>query len=166
MPLESEDGAKVLQLITSRYDQREWRKKIEKTLSLPPSGFKDEEQKKIFLYFKIGLQAYKSRRADPPSWIVGGFGTKEVIERARFKPSVISPEFTKEQVALLGQDPGDEVNQVWWEDMLVNWFEEPEEDQEADLEGTEASEETETSTKDEQSSPEGDPASKPGPVSS
>ena len=57
MPLEPEDGAKVIQLITSRYDQREWRKKIEKTLSLPPSGIKDEEQRKIFLFFKIGLQS-------------------------------------------------------------------------------------------------------------
>jgi len=48
MPLEPEDGAKVLQLITSRYNQREWRKKIEKTLSLNPSGFKDDDQRKIF----------------------------------------------------------------------------------------------------------------------
>ncbi|HNP30152.1 MAG TPA: hypothetical protein PKK23_13980, partial [Nitrospirales bacterium] len=75
MPLEKEDGAKVLQLITSRYNAREWRKKIEKTLSLPPSGLKDEDQRKAFLYLKVGLQAYKSRRADPPSWIVGGFAT-------------------------------------------------------------------------------------------
>jgi hypothetical protein len=120
MPLEPEDGAKALQLITSRYDQREWRKKIEKTLSLPPSGFNDETQRKIFLYLKIGLQAYKSRRADPPSWIVGGFATKEIIDRALFKPTVIDPEFTKEDVALLGEDPGEEVDTVWWEDMLVN----------------------------------------------
>ena len=83
MPLEPEDGAKALQLITSRYNEREWRKKIEKTLSLNPSGFMDEDQRKIFLYLKIGLQAYKSRRADPPSWIVGGFATKEIIDRAR-----------------------------------------------------------------------------------
>jgi len=114
MPLESEDGAKALQLITSRYNQREWRKKIEKTLSLPPSGFQDDDQRKIFLYLKIGLQAYKSRRADPPSWIVGGFATKEVIDRARFKPTVIDPEFTEDQVALLGEDPGQEVDDVWW----------------------------------------------------
>jgi len=128
MPLEPEDGAKALQLITSRYNQREWRKKIEKTLSLNPSGFKDEDQRKIFLYLKIGLQAYKSQRADPPSWIVGGFATKEIIDRALFKPTVIDPEFTKKHVALLGEDPGEEVDKVWWEDMLVNWFEEPEEE--------------------------------------
>ena len=142
MPLEPEDEAKALQLITSRYNQREWRKKIEKTLSLNPSGFKDEDQRKIFLYLKIGLQAYKSRRADPPSWIVGGFATKEVIDRALFKPTVIDPEFTKDHVALLGKDPGEEVDKVWWEDMLVNWFEEPEEEveDETDAESSEDSE--------------------------
>ena len=132
MPLQREDGARVIQLITSRYDQREWRKKIEKTLSLPPSGIKDEEQRKIFLYFKVALQAYKSRRADPPSWIVGGFGTKEVIERARFKPTVIDPLFTKDHVADFGKDPGSDVNKIWWQEMLVNWFEEPEEEGEDD----------------------------------
>jgi len=122
MPLDTEDGAKALQLITSRYDNREWRKKIEKTLSLPPSGMDDEVQRKIFVHLKLGLQAYKSRRADAPSWIVGGYGTKEVIDRAKHKPTEIDPAMTPEQVALLGEDPGEEVDQVWWEDMLVNWF--------------------------------------------
>jgi hypothetical protein len=140
MPLEKEDGAKVLQLITSRYNQREWRKKIEKTLSLPPSGLKDEHQRKIFLYFKIGLQAYKSRRADPPSWVVGGFGTREVIDRALFNPTVIDPQFTKDHVAGLGHDPGPEVNEVWWEEMLVNWFEEPEEEMAEGEDGAEGEE--------------------------
>ncbi len=138
MPLEKEDGAKVLQLITSRYNQREWRKKIEKTLSLPPSGLKDEHQRKTFLYLKIGLQAYKSRRADAPSWIVGGFATKEVIDRALFNPAVIDPQFTKDHVAGLAEDPGLEVDDVWWEDMLVNWFEEPEEEVEVEEEGEKA----------------------------
>jgi hypothetical protein len=127
MPLDTLDGEKALKLITSRYNQYEWRKKIEKTLSLPPSGMGDEVQRKIFLYFKIGLQAYKSRRADPPSWIVGGFATKEVIERARFNPGVIDQAMTQEHVAMLGMDPGDDVDEVWWEEMLVKWFEEPEE---------------------------------------
>ncbi|MDR4459498.1 MAG: hypothetical protein MRJ67_03115 [Nitrospirales bacterium] len=143
MPLEKEDGAKVLQLITSRYNTREWRKKIEKTLSLPPSGLKDEDQRKAFLYLKIALQAYKSRRADPPSWIVGGFATKEVIDRALFKPTVIDPSFTKDQVTgFFKADPGSEVNEAWWEDMLVNWFEEPEEegDDDADAESSGESE--------------------------
>lgn len=160
MPLEKEDGAKVLQLITSRYNQREWRKKIEKILSLPPSGLKDEHQRKTFVYFKIGLQAYKSRRADPPSWIVGGFATKEVIDRALFNPTVIDPQFTKDHVAGLGEDPGQEVNEVWWEDMLVNWFEEPEEEEEAEgeeVEGSEASAEADQSPRE---------TSKPDPESS
>ncbi len=38
MPLDAELGKAMLQLITSRYDDRHWRKKIEKTLSLPQSG--------------------------------------------------------------------------------------------------------------------------------
>jgi len=153
MPLEPEDGAKALQLITSRYNAREWRTKIEKTLSLNPSGFKDDDQRKIFLYLKIGLQAYKSRRADPPSWIVGGYGTKEVIDRALFKPTVIDPEFTKEHVALLGKDPGEEVDSVWWDDMLVNWFEEPEE------EGEDQDEEDSESIDDVEAASDGDESS-------
>ena len=130
MPLDTHDGAKVLQLMTSRFNQRAWRKKIEKTLSLPPRGMEDELQRKIFLHFKLNLQAYKSRRADPPSWIVGGFGTQEVIDRARLNPKVIDPNMTMDQVELLGVDPGEEIDEVWWKDMLVKWFEEPEEDQE------------------------------------
>lgn len=140
MPLDVLDGNRVLQLITSRYDQREWRKKIEKVLSLPPSGMTDETQKKIFTYLKIQLQAYKSRRADPPSWIVGGYATKEVIDRVKFSPSDIDSSLTKEQVAFLGQDPGAEVDQVWYDEMLVRWFLEPgeEEMEEVPDEGTEA----------------------------
>ena len=122
MPLDTEDGAKALQLITSRYDAREWRKKIEKTLSLPHSGLEDEVQRKIFLHLKRGLQAYKSRRADPPSWIVGGYATKEVIDRAKHRPDEIDPSITSDQVDFLGTDPGADVDQAWWEDMLVNWF--------------------------------------------
>lgn len=122
MPLDTEDGVKALQLITSRYDAREWRKKIEKTLSLPHVGLEDEAHRKIFIHLKRGLQAYKSRRADPPSWIVGGYGTKEVIDRAKLRPDEIDPSMTSEQVEFLGVDPGADVDQAWWEDMLVNWF--------------------------------------------
>lgn len=127
MALDVHDGAKALQLITSRFNQREWRKKIEKTLSLPPSGMQDEVQRKIFLHLKLNLQAYKSRRADPPSWIVGGFATQEVIERIRFNPKVIDPSFTTKEVEFLGVEPGEDINAGWWEEMLVKWFEEPEE---------------------------------------
>ena len=122
MPLDAYDGAKVLQLMTSRFNQREWRKKIEKTLSLPPSGMKDELQRKIFLHLKLNLQAYKSRRADPPTWIVGGFGTQEVIDRVRFNPNAIDSSVTKDEVEFLGVDPGKEIDEVWWEEMLVKWF--------------------------------------------
>ena len=128
MPLDVEDGVKALQLVTSRYDQREWRKKIEKTLSLTPNGFEDAAQRKMFVYLKLQLQAYKSRRADTPSWIVGGYGTKEVIDRARFRPTDIDPDMTEADVSFLGVDPGAEVDEVWWEEMLVKWFETPEEE--------------------------------------
>ena len=128
MPLDEHDGVKVLQLMTSRFNQREWRKKIEKTLRLPPSGMQDEIQRKVFLHLKLNLQAYKSRRADPPTWIVGGFGTQEVIDRIRYNPKDIDSSLTADEVKFLGVDPGEEINEAWWEEMLVKWFEEPEED--------------------------------------
>jgi hypothetical protein len=126
MALDAEQGKRMLQLLTARYDDRRWRKKIEKTLSLPVAGVGDETQRAVFLYLKHGLKAYKSFRADPDSWIVGGFATKEVIERARFNPAVVGASITKEDVASLGVDPGPEVDEAWWEEMLVAWFEEPE----------------------------------------
>jgi hypothetical protein len=129
MALDTELGTKMLQLITSRYDDRRWRKQIEKILSLPQSGVGDERQRQIFMYLKMGLKAYKSRRADPDSWIVGGFATKEVIERAKFQPDVVGAGVTKDDVSILGTDPGPEIDQAWWEDLLVAWFEEPEEEE-------------------------------------
>ena len=148
MPLDTEDGAKALQLITSRYDEREWRKKIEKTLSLTPNGLDDEVQRKIFMHLKIALQAYKSRRADPPSWIVGGYATKEVIDRAKHRPTEIDPSMTFEQVDFLGVDPGEDVDLAWWENMLVKWFEEPEEDVDVGTFGEESEEDTDTEKSD------------------
>ncbi len=139
MPLDVEDGVKALQLVTSRYDRREWRKKIEKILSLPPSGFEDAAQRNIFVYFKHQLQAYKSRRADPPSWIVGGYATKEAIDRARHRPADINPDMTEADVSFLGVDPGADVDEVWWEEMLVKWFETPEDEFEETEEDSEAS---------------------------
>ncbi len=130
MPLDTDDGEKVLKLISSRYDQRDWRKKIEKTLSLPPNGLNDEAQRKIFMHLKVELQAYKSRRADAHSWIVGGYATKEVIDRVRHRPTDVDPAMTESQVQMLGVDPGPEVDLGWWEDMLAKWFEEPEEENE------------------------------------
>ena len=128
MPLDVIEGEKALQLMTSRYNMREWRKKIEKMLSLPASGLDDERQRKVFMYLKLGLQAYKSRRADPPSWIVGGFATKEVIDRARFKPTVIDEAMNDDDVKLLGVDPGEEIDAVWWDDMLIRWYINPEDE--------------------------------------
>src|SRR5581483_3757831 len=129
MALDAEQGKLMLQLLTSRYNDRRWRKKIEKTLSLPPTGVGDDIQRQIFLYLKHGLKAYKSRRADPDSWIVGGYATQEVIARAKFDPKVVGPSFTKEDVEFLAVDPGPQVDETWWDDMLVAWFEEPEEEE-------------------------------------
>jgi hypothetical protein len=137
MPLDAELGKKMLELITSRYDDRHWRKKIEKTLSLPHSGISDERQRQIFMYLKLGLKAYKSRRADPDSWILGGYATKEVIDRAKFQPHLVGQDITKDDVAFLGTDPGADVDETWWDEMLVAWFEEPEEEKPAEEEGGE-----------------------------
>ncbi len=146
MPLDAELGMKMLQLITSRYDDRHWRKKIEKTLSLPQSGVSDPIQQQIFMYLKINLKAYKSRRADPDSWIVGGYATREVIDRAKFQPKEVNPEITKDNVMFLGSDPGTDVDEAWWEEMLVQWFEVPEEEK--------PSEDTSGEAKESESSPE------------
>ena len=134
MPLDAELGKKMLQMITSRYDDRHWRKRIEKTLSLPQSGVADQIQQQIFVYLKHGLKAYKSRRADPDSWILGGYATKEVINRAKFQPQLVGSSLTKDDVAILGSDPGDGVTQAWWEEMLVQWFDVPEEEKPAEEE--------------------------------
>lgn len=137
MPLDVEIGKKMLQLITSRYDDRHWRKRIEKTLSLPQSGVTDPIQQQIFIYLKLGLKAYKSRRADPDSWILGGYATKEVIDRAKFQPQLVGPTIKKDEVAFLGTDPGSDVTETWWDDMLVQWFDVPEEEKPADEAGGE-----------------------------
>jgi hypothetical protein len=140
MPLDAELGKKMLQLITSRYDDRHWRKQIEKTLSLPQSGVTDPIQRQIFMYLKLGLKAYKSRRADPDSWIIGGYATKEVINRAKFQPQLVGTSIKQEDVAFLGTDPGVEVTEAWWEEMLVQWFDVPEEERPAEEENSEAKE--------------------------
>lgn len=132
MPLDAELGRKMLQLITSRYDDRHWRKRIEKTLSLPQSGVTDPIQQQIFMYLKLGLKAYKSRRADPDSWIIGGYATKEVINRAKFQPQLVGASIKNEEVAFLGTDPGEDVTEAWWEEMLVQWFDVPEEEKPAE----------------------------------
>lgn len=131
MALDTESGKTMLQLITSRYEDRHWRKKIEKTLSLPHSGVGDARQQQVFVYLKMGLKAYKSRRADPDSWVLGGYATKEVIDRAKFQPALVGEGISSEDVAFLGVDPGPEIDEAWWDDMLVAWFGAPEEDEES-----------------------------------
>ncbi|HRC45324.1 MAG TPA: hypothetical protein PLT27_14830, partial [Nitrospira sp.] len=122
-------GKTMLQLITSRYEDRHWRKKIEKTLSLPHSGVGDEHQQQVFMYLKLNLKAYKSRRADPDSWILGGYATKEVIDRAKFQPHLVGDGISADDVAFLGVDPGPEIDEAWWKEMLVAWFGAPEEEE-------------------------------------
>jgi hypothetical protein len=129
MALDAETGKSMLQLITSRYEDRHWRKKIEKTLSLPHSGVSDPRQQQVFLYLKMGLKAYKSRRADPDSWVLGGYATKEVIDRAKFQPALVGDGISSEDVAFLGVDPGPEIDEAWWDDMLVAWFGAPDENE-------------------------------------
>ena len=138
MPLDVELGKTMLQLITSRYDDRHWRKKIEKTLGLPQSGVGDPMQQQIFMYLKIGLKAYKSRRADPDSWIVGGYATKEIVERAKVEPQLAGLDITKDDVAFLGSDPGKEIDEAWWDEMLVSWFDVPEEDKPVEADSSES----------------------------
>ena len=128
MPLDAEQGKTMLQLITSRYEDRHWRKKIEKTLSLPQSGVGHEHQQQVFMYLKLSLKAYKSRRADPDSWILGGYATKEVIDRAKFQPQLVGEGISAGDVSFLGVDPGPEIDETWWEEMLVAWFGSPEEE--------------------------------------
>jgi len=141
MPLDIEFGKKMLQLITSRYDDRHWRKRIEKTLGLPQSGISDPIQQQVFMYLKVGLKAYKSRRADPDSWIIGGYATKEVIDRAKFQPQLVEASVTKDDVAFLGSDPGSDVDEAWWDEMLVQWFDVAEEEKPAEGEEIESNQE-------------------------
>ncbi len=145
MPLDANLGKQMLQLITSRYDDRHWRKRIEKTLSFPQSGVADPIQQQIFMYLKVGLKAYKSRRADPDTWIIGGYATKEVIDRAKFQPHLVGSTVKQDDVAFLGTDPGEEVTEAWWDEMLVQWFDVPEEEKPDEEEGDKSSE-SDTST--------------------
>ena len=44
-------------------------------------------------------------------------------------------DLTKDDVAFLGTDPGSDVDEAWWEEMLVQWFDVPEEEKPAEEEG-------------------------------
>ena len=57
---------------------------------------------------------------------------KEVINRAKFQPQLIGASIKQEDVAFLGMDPGKEITEAWWEEMLVQWFDVPEEEKPAE----------------------------------
>jgi len=78
--------------------------------------------------------------------IVGGYATKEVVERAKFQPHLVGPDITKDDVAFLGSDPGKEIDEAWWDEMLVQWFDVPEEEKPAEEEGGEAADSDSPST--------------------
>ncbi|THJ17313.1 MAG: hypothetical protein CAF42_002740 [Nitrospira sp. CG24B] len=63
-----------------------------------------------------------------------GYATKEVINRAKFQPQLVGASLKQEDVAFLGTDPGDDVTEAWWEEMLVQWFDVPEEEKLAEEE--------------------------------
>jgi hypothetical protein len=44
------------------------------------------------------------------------------ISRAKFQPQPVGVFLKKDDVAFLGTDPGAEMTEAWWEEMLVQWF--------------------------------------------
>ena len=48
-----------------------------------------------------------------------GYAMKEVINRAKFQLQFVGSSIKKEDVAFLGTDPGADVTETWWEEMLV-----------------------------------------------
>ncbi|MBH0201475.1 MAG: hypothetical protein HP496_04025 [Nitrospira sp.] len=69
-----------------------------------------------------------------------GYATKEVINRAKFQPQLVGSSIKKEDVAFLGTDPGADVTEAWWKEILVQWFDVPEEEKLAEQEGEVAKE--------------------------
>ncbi len=64
-----------------------------------------------------------------------GYATKEVINCAKFQLQLVGSLIKKDDVAFLGTDPGADVTETWWEEMLVQWFDVPEEEKPAEEEG-------------------------------
>ena len=75
-----------------------------------------------------------------------GYAKKEVINRMKFQPQLVGASLKQEDVAFLGIDPGADVTEAWWEEMLVQWFDVPEEEKPAENENSEASESDSLST--------------------
>ena len=65
-----------------------------------------------------------------------GYATKEVITRGKFQLQLVGSSIKKEDVAFLGTDPGVDVTEAWWEEMLVQWFDVPEEERPAEEENS------------------------------
>lgn len=61
---------------------------------------------------------------------------EEVITRAKFQPQLVGASLKQEDVAFLGTDPGADVTEAWWEEMLVQWFDVPEEEKPAEEENS------------------------------
>ncbi len=57
--------------------------------------------------------------------------TKEIPNRAKFQPQVVGSLIKQEEVAFLGTDPGNDVTEAWWEEMLVQSFDVPDEEKPA-----------------------------------
>ena len=70
---------------------------------------------------------------------------KSLIE-PNSSPSWSVPNITKDDVAFLGSDPGKEIDETWWDEMLVSWFDVPEEEKPAEEEGGEAADSDPSST--------------------
>ena len=51
---------------------------------------------------------------------------------------MVGPDITKDDVGFLGSDPGKEIDETWWDEMLVSWFDVPEEEKPIELEGESA----------------------------
>jgi hypothetical protein len=51
----------------------------------------------------------------------------------------VGPAIKQEDVAFLGTDPGEDVTEAWWEEMLVQWFDVPEEEKPAEEEDNQSS---------------------------
>ena len=51
-----------------------------------------------------------------------------VLFTAVDKKSRMVLDLTKDDVAFLGTDPGSDIDEAWWDEMLVQWFDVPEEE--------------------------------------
>jgi hypothetical protein len=102
-------------------------------------------QQQIFKYLKHGLKANKSRLARS-----GFLNYRWLCHERNHQPSEIyswsGHPSSKRMRPFWGADPGDDVPQAWWEEMLVQRFDVPEEEKPAEQEYGETSESESLST--------------------